>query len=195
MKKLALAALFLPILAWAGPEWSSLLKKDNVDIYKRQLKTDTEPEIKATGNISTTQEKALAWVTDIAQYAKLIKGIKTVEVLKTGTNEFYAYLYIDFPWPAADRDYTVHYQWEVKDNKTIIKWKDANYWRPDVPKGVVRIEKIRGSWVFENNTDGTIKATYTFLAEYGGSLPEWTKKDAHSAEPLELFKVIRKSLK
>jgi Polyketide cyclase / dehydrase and lipid transport len=195
MKKLALAALFLPVLAWAGAEWSSLLNKDNVEIYKRQLKTDTEPEIKGVGNIATTQEKALAFVTDIPKYGKLIKGVKTAEVLKTGTNELYAYFYIDFPWPAADRDYSVHYQWEVKDNKTIIKWKDANYWRPDVPKGVARIEKIRGSWVFEDNTDGTIKATYTFLADYGGDLPDWIKKDAHTGEPLELFKALRKGLK
>jgi hypothetical protein len=195
MKKLAVAALFIPVLAWAGSEWSSLLNKDDVAIYTRQLKTDTEPEIKGVGNISTTQEKALALITDIPKYSKLIKGVTKAEVLKTGTNELYAYFYIDFPWPANDRDYTAHFQWEVRDNKTTIKWKDANYWRPDVPKGAVRIEKVRGSWVFENNTDGTIKGTYTFLADYGGDLPEWIKKDAHTGEPLELFKALRKELK
>lgn len=195
MRKLLLAAILaLPLLAFAGETWSLLTTKENVDIYSRKLPKDTEPEIKGVGNLPASPDTVLALVTDIPKYAKLVKGIKTAEVLKTGTNEMYVYFYFDFPWPTSDRDYVAHYKWEKKDSTVTIKWQDANYWRPDVPEGVVRIEKVRGSWTLEANTDGTTKGTYVFLAEYGGSLPEWAKKDAQVAEPVELFKAIRKSL-
>lgn len=198
MKKLLLAALLflLPALALAGSAWSLVQSgKENLDIYKRQLSGDKEPEIKGIGDLPATPDEVLALITDIPKYAKLLHGISKAEVLKSGTNEVYVYFQCDFPWPASDRDYVAHYKWEKKGDSYLVTFKDANYWRPDVPKGMVRIETVRGSWLLEPNTDGTTKATYIFLAEYGGSLPEGIKKDAQVGEQVELFKALRKKLK
>jgi hypothetical protein len=198
MKKyLWLALCFLPILAFAGSSssWSLVQSgKENIDIYKRQLSGDKEPEIKGVGNLPATPDQVLALITDIPKYAKLLHGISKAEVLKSGTDEVYVYFQCDFPWPASDRDYVAHYKWEKKGDGYLVSFSDANYWRPDVPRGFVRIETVRGSWLLEPNTDGTTKATYIFLAEYGGSLPEGIKKDAQSGEQVELFKAVRKSL-
>ena len=199
MKKMLLLALLLvPALALAGgsSSWSLVQSgKDDVDIYKRQLSGDKEPEIKGIGSLPATPDQVLALITDIPKYAKLLHGISKAEVLKTGTNEVYVYFQCDFPWPASDRDYVAHYTWEKKGDGYLVSFVDANYWRPDVPRGMVRIETVRGSWLLEPNADGTsTKATYIFLAEYGGSLPEGIKKDAQIGEQVELFKAVRKSL-
>lgn len=192
---IALCAVLFPALAFAGTDWELLQSgKGDVDIYKRQLAGDKDPEIKGVGTISAPPEQVLAVLTDLDRYAKLLPHLKKVELLKSGADEFFAYFYFDLPWPTSDRDYTVHYKWKKKGDSYLVTCVDANYWRPDIPKGVVRIENIRCSWLLEPTSDGKTKATYIFLADYGGDLPEFVKKDAWVGEPMELFKALRKTL-
>jgi hypothetical protein len=196
MKKLAaLLLVLLPALAFAGSGWELLQSKGEVEVYKRQLASDKEPEIKGVGNLPASPDKALGLITDIPRYAKLLDHIKTAEVLKSGAEEAVVYFYFDFPWPTDDRDYVAHYKWKKVGDGYLIEWTDANYWRPLVPKGVARIKKIRGSWTLNPNADGTTRGTYLFLAEYGGDLPQWVKEEAWTGEPTELFKALRKALK
>jgi hypothetical protein len=195
MKKwFALIAALLPAVALAGTEWAVLESGKDITIYKRQLADDKEPEIKAVGGFPAAPKDVFALITDIPRYSKLLSHLEKAEVLKSTASEAVVYFKFDFPWPIADRDYVAAYKWEQKGDSFVIKWQDANYWRPDVPKGVVRIEKVRGSWTLDLKSDGTTAATYIFLADYGGELPEWAKKDAHKGEPTELFKVLKKGL-
>src|SRR5262245_21335243 len=128
---LLLLAVLLPALAFAGSDWELIQTgKGGVDIYKRKLPADKEPEIKGVGDLPGTPDKALALITDVDRYSKLLPHLKTAEVLKSTSNESFVYFNFDLPWPISDRDYVVRYQWKKVGDGYIVNWSDANYWRP-----------------------------------------------------------------
>jgi hypothetical protein len=190
---LMLACKTTEVDAAPGAAWSPLEKRKDIEIFSRTLSGDKEPEIKGVGQLAVAPEKAFALITDVSRYAKLLSHLKKADVLKSGTQESFVYFYFDLPWPLTDCDYVVHYQWETKDKGYIIKWRDANHLKAET-KGVIRIKEVRGSWLLEPTKDGKTLATYTFLAEYSGSVPNWMKKDAQTGEVKELFAALRKVL-
>src|SRR5262245_28253543 len=135
MRRILAATLaLLPLAAFAGSEWELLKHTADVDVYKHQLATDKEPEIKRVGALPAAPKDVLSLITDIKRYASLLSNVKTAEVLKSAPDEAVVYFYFDLPWPLSDIDYVADYRWKKKGDGYLIQWTDANYWRPDLAK-------------------------------------------------------------
>lgn len=161
----------LLLLVAAASPWSLVEKTGDIELYQRELDGERVVELKAV-TVSKLSVDALC----TASYGsdKLDAAESEVKLRKLVSNENgvrITYEQVSAP-VVSDRDYAVKAVREPLPNGGCrTRFDAANEHAPPLPKGFVRIEKLRGSWTFEPMAGGNVVCTYVIFTDPGGSIP------------------------
>lgn len=176
--------------------WELQKDANGVQVYTRSIEGWDINEYKATGKIKTTLAKAVeAYRCGSCRSQWASKRTSEVKNLKEITKDkIYTYSYADAPWPVSDRDNVVLVEYSYPKSGTVVARITAV---PDyIPRksGVVRVERIQGSWTFEDLRNGYVQVTTQVVADPGGSVPTWLVNSNIVNGPHESLSGLKKYL-
>jgi hypothetical protein len=144
---------------------------DGITLSSRELPDERVVELRAQVSSSKSISALCASAFGGATLDKAEPDITTRKLVSETANERVTYEQISAP-VVSDRDYAVRSVREpYGESGCRVRFAADNTQAPALPKGFVRIEKLRGSWTFEPQTDGGVAATYVIFTDPGGSLP------------------------
>ena len=160
----------LLLLLAAGPEWKQLDTVDGITIFSREVPRERVVELKLTVTSTASVERLCDAAFGDGKLDPAEPGISVRKVLSQSGTERVTYEQIDPPL-VSQRDYAVRATKQtLPDGRCVMAFAAANELAPAKAEGVVRIEKLRGSWEFERTATGT-RATYVIFTDPGGSIP------------------------
>ncbi len=153
------------------PGWKKLDTVDGIAIFSREVVGERLVELRLTTVSKSSVEKLCDAAFGKATLDPKEPDIALRKLISETANSRVTYEQISAP-VVSDRDYAVRATKELRENGTCrMAFEVANELAPPVPKGFVRISKLRGSWEFEPAPDGTTRATYVIFTDPAGSLP------------------------
>ncbi|MCP4438008.1 MAG: hypothetical protein GY810_03615 [Aureispira sp.] len=155
--------------------WDLQKDENGVQVYTRSIEGWDINEYKATAKVKASLDRAVeAYRCGHCRSQWATKRTSEVKNLKEVTHDrVYTYSYADAPWPIADRDNVALVEYFYPKKGTVVAKMSA---APDyMPRksGVVRVERIKGSWTFVDLGNGYTQVTTQVVADPGGSLPTW----------------------
>lgn len=97
------------------------------------------------------------------------------------------YQRFETPWPIWDRDVIVDIRGKVDHEKkrARVYFSDRKLKKPEVPKRVVRMPKLRGMYAVRGTKNGKTYLRYMVESNAGGSLPRWLIRWLSNSAPAE----------
>jgi hypothetical protein len=163
-------AVFTNPGAWKG------LEKGAVTVEGREISPGPYSEYRVTTETTQSLESLCVAVFEWGTHGKDNPGTKVSTLLKDGEDERVVYNQIEQP-VVSNRDYamTVMRRREAVDGGDPgvcrIRFVATNELAPAKPDGIVRMDRMWGSWTFERLESGKTRVTYTLFADPAGSIP------------------------
>ncbi|MBC8187012.1 MAG: hypothetical protein H8E78_02225 [Proteobacteria bacterium] len=168
------------IVFWVGIASSALAERNvvreenGITVEEESVEGRALPILIGTATMDASAEQIAAWVTAVHTYVDWQHSCEEARVLMQPDGSRLTYNRIASPWPVSDRDVVLRPSRENLDNGGIrlefLSTEDANF---DVPRGVVRMPRLIGSYVLTPRSEGGTHVVYTVDSDPGGSLPVW----------------------
>jgi len=188
------AALPAPLLAW---ERSKEDKKNNIKIYTRKVEGSNFKEYKAVMKIKATVPSLVALVDDISACSRWIHTCNEGRLLKrVSPKQSYTYTINEAPWPVSDRDAIVLNTISQESTKGPVRIDILGV--PDYApekENLVRVNMIKGHWLFTPLGDGMTEVTYQVHNDPGGNLPSWLVNSVVVTQPYNTMINMKKLVK
>lgn len=110
------------------------------------------------------QSKALEWNPNAGEYKVVVSA---------NPNSWLNYVIYDIPWPVGDQDLCLQYSMKQSGTVTEVVFQGTDHKSFPVKSGVGRISGTKGKWVFEQQTNGLMKITYTISTNRNSKLPKF----------------------
>ncbi len=164
----------LVLVVAAGSEWTKQDSGNGIELFARELPEERFNELKlvslSTQSVSSLCAAAFGSATlSPGEPSVVSRNLIREAHWKTG-KERVTYEQVTPPMVSA-RDFAVRRKQELLPNGSCrVTFSSANDLAPPCPKGMVRIEKLRGTWEFEPAGTST-RITYTVFSDPGGDIP------------------------
>lgn len=158
----------------ASNSWKLEMDKNGIKSYSRSLEGSNILEFRAVTVIDAPIETVGEVVRDMASYPLWVPYCSRGDVLhEIDRNNRTVYVYLDLPWPVADRDIVPEARttYDLQRGRAIAEITDTRYPACPPHKDVVRLPEFRGEYVFEYITRNKTGVIYTYRADVGGSIP------------------------
>ncbi len=166
-----LTATLLSLVLSAEPAWKKLDTSDGIGLSSRELEGERVVELRAITMTKASPLSLCAATRAMAVRTDLGDEVKMRKVIKNTPEELVKYEQVSAPI-VSDRDYAIRMTFLPTPNGNCsVPFTTANDQAPPLPRGFVRMEKLRGTWAFEAAGNGETRVTYTILADPGGSIP------------------------
>lgn len=154
--------------------WKIAKNKNGVKVETRFIDGWSIKQYRATVYIKTTLAKAVDAYRDPVKRKQFMKRSVSVSNLKeVSKNEIITYNHGNAPWPVADRDNITRSIFsKPTPNQVKVSMKSLPDYIPH-KKGIVRLPRSEGYWLFTDQGDGTVKVVQQSVADLGGSVPDW----------------------
>lgn len=176
--------------------WHKNLERDGITIETRHVAGSKFKEFKATMTVSSSLATARRVMNDIENYTRWMKDCKESRRARIlGRNSGIVYSVQSAPWPIADREAVVRYEYRESAKPSTLSISIAA--DPDaLPRdsGRVRIEKLSGYWKFTDLGLGRMEVIYSLHSEPGGNLPAWAIAGMVAHLPFETLRKLRMQL-
>ncbi|MEM6966352.1 MAG: START domain-containing protein [Bacteroidota bacterium] len=171
-------------------DWKLKTTKGKLKVYTRNNEHSDFKEIRITTTVSSSAEKIISVLNDVAGYHKWVfkcMGAKKIKVISS--NDYYYYTKSDFPFPITDRDLVVRStQWTDEATGFIFSHSKAVPKMKGDEKGFIRIPEFDSYWKLMPQPDGTINIDYVAVTDPGGNLPAWVVNLGITKGPVETMK-------
>lgn len=153
--------------------WKLEKNQNGVQVYTRKIKGFKLKEFRALTTVEASPEFLLDIIRAVDKYTDWMSHLEGSYIVKeVNENEIYVYTESDVPWPFSNRDIVTHSLLYWEGEKAMVKMTGMPEYIP-VNKGIVRVPKSRGFWVFEPDENGHTTITYQFQGDPGGKIPSW----------------------
>jgi hypothetical protein len=186
------------IVFWVGIASSVLAERNvvreenGITVEEESVEGRTLPIMIGTAMMDASAEQIAGWVTAVHTYVDWQHNCEEARVLMQPDGSRLSYTRIASPWPVSDRDVVLRASRENLENGGIrlefLSTEDADF---DVPRGVVRIPKLIGSYVLTPRSEGGTQVVYRVDSNPGGSLPAWLVKQAGKDLPYFTLKNLQ----
>jgi hypothetical protein len=189
---------FLIILCfsvYSEENWIKEFTKEGITVYTRPVEGSFLKEFKGEGMIDAPLEVCMNVMNDVENHTKWRPDCIEAKLLKQVGNIAINYSVTKAPWPVSDRDIVIRTIITSTDKKAVydlsaIEGEDLAPLR----KGVIRIKKMTGVWIFVRNGNRT-HATFQAKLDPGGSIPTWLANKTSIDQPFESIKGFREMVK
>ncbi len=178
----------LTLLLAAEPAWEKVDTVDGITVFSRELPNERMVELRLTTSSSLSLEKLCDAAYGDGKLDPLEPDIAARKIVSQTENERVTYEQIDPP-VVSMRDYAVRAKRTLTDGHCLIAFNIANEMAPKKADGVVRIEKLRGSWEFQR-TGTTTVGTYVIFTDPGGSIPAAFIEGSRRKTAIKWVKVV-----
>jgi len=186
------------IVFWVGIASSALAERNvvreenGITVEQESVEGRSLPIMIGTMTMDASAEQIAAWVTAVHTYVDWQHNCEEARVLMQPDGSRLTYNRVASPWPVSDRDVVLRSSRENLENGSIrlefLSTEDANF---DVPRGVVRMPRLIGSYVLTPRSEGGTHVVYTVDSDPGGSLPAWLVKQAGKDLPYFTLKNLQ----
>lgn len=154
--------------------WKTAKNKNGVKIETRFIDGWSIKQYRATVYIKTTLAKAVdAYRDPVKRKAFMKRSVSVSNLKEVSKNEIITYNHGNAPWPVADRDNVTRSIFsKPAPNQVKVSMKSLPDYIPH-KKGIVRLPRSEGYWLFTDQGDGTVKVVQQSVADLGGSVPDW----------------------
>lgn len=195
----ALCILFLRFASgtFAQEEWKLKSDNDGIKTYSRKLADSRINAVKIESIYPSSVSQFVSVLMDVSAYDKWIYNSRsTTLVKKVSPSELYYYSEVNFPWPAANRDFVSHVNIR-QDPHTKVVTVDASNVSGILPAkpNIVRISRSTATWTITPVARDQVKVEYILQVDPGGDLPAWLINPFASKGLVETFKNLRGQLK
>lgn len=174
--------------------WKIAKNKNGVKIETRFIDGWSIKQYRATVYIKTTLAKAVEAYRDPVQRKKFMRrSIEVSNLKEISRDDIITYNLGDAPWPVVDRDNITRSRFYWSPKQVKITMKSIPDYIPK-KKGIVRVPRAQGYWLFTDMGDGTIKVVQQSVAELGGSVPDWVINSTIVEGPYEVLLGLKKML-
>jgi Polyketide cyclase / dehydrase and lipid transport len=160
---------------------------EGVTIYRRD--SSGPLTLGGEGRMALPWKTVLAVLTDYAGQPAWVKTLAESRIIARGPGWIDVYQRLKLP-VVADRDYTLHVEWQEYPDGAVLKFSTANDRGPAPTKGVVRVWTNWGSWRLQADGASTY-AVYELTFDVAGSVPSWLGHGRAAKEIGVLFQSIR----
>ena len=176
----------------AAADRSVVLVKDGITVEQDAAEGRTLPILIGTTTMKTDPERIAAWVTAVHTYVDWQHNCEEARVLEQPDGTRLTYNRIGSPWPVSDRDVVLRStRKNLEDGVIRLDFRSTEVARVEVPRGVVRMRRLVGSYVLTPTNDGETRVVYTVDSDPGGSLPAWLVKQAGKDLPYHTLENLR----
>lgn len=164
--------LFVGVLP-AQNNWELKKDEDGIKIYTSNQKESVYKKFKAIAVFTCKPIDMVEILKDANNYNNWVADCENVKLLTQDSIIQYHYIEISLPWPFDNRDMIYKFEYNILNSSKI---KVSINGVPDYinkKKGVVRMDKVSGEWLFELIGDNKTKVTYMLHSEPGGEIPGW----------------------
>jgi hypothetical protein len=154
--------------------WELEKNKNGIKIYTRSTDQSRIKEFKAITTVNAKRIRVAEIIARITDYVNWYPDCSDAKILEEiSSTERKVYYRIDLPWPTADRDIIMNLKVKVNNEKkeTLLLFTQSSGGKKKVD-GVVRMTFAKGYWKLVTEGSQT-KVHYQFIADPGGSLPDW----------------------
>lgn len=184
-----IAHLSLLLLA-ADPDFSRVEQTDGVLIEARPVAGSGVVELRLTTTTTRTVKSLCDAAFGTGKFDPQEPDLKARTVLLERDDERVTYEQISPPL-VAQRDYAVRARrLPGADGSCTMRFEAANDLAPPKPEGWVRIEKLKGAWIFEPAPGGKTRVTYLIHSDPAGSIPPFLVEGSRRAIALKWMKML-----
>jgi hypothetical protein len=161
----------LLLLALGADEWSEVDEDDGIKLEARDVKNTSHRELRVTTTTKHSPEALCAAAFGDGSFDSKEPTLKARKLLAKGDNELVIYDQLATP-VVSDRDVVLKVRREQGSDGSCRVFIDAIS-RDDIPaaKGFVRIDWLKGSWLFAPKGNGETAVTYTIFTDPKSSMP------------------------
>ncbi|MDR3716594.1 MAG: START domain-containing protein [Puia sp.] len=193
-----LLAFFLVRLTGTSQNtWTLKKDKDSIKVYNRGDEQSKFKELKVEMDLKASLSDLAAVILDIGDYKDWSFNTRTSYVIKqVSPSELYFYSEIESPWPADNRDLTLHLVITQEPvGKTMkINIRTVTGLVPPKPN-TVRVPMSDETWVVTRMDKTQIRIAYQLKLDPGGALPAWLINTFSVKGPFETFKHLREQVR
>jgi START domain len=181
---------------FTNPQAWTVLESGPLTIESRPITGTPFSEFRVTADSKEVSVEALCrsvfeWGTKEADSP----GLKASKVLQDGDDERVVYNQIEQPF-VSNRDYAMTVIRRRDESGCGIRFKATNDRAPTKGEGVVRMDRLWGSWRFTPIEGGGARVTYTLFADPAGAVPPFLVHGSQrSAAKDSVKKAIEKAKK
>jgi len=194
---LALAIIAIPFSVTAQDGWTLKKDQDGIRVYNRPGERSRFNDLRVEMVIPARLSSLAAVILDIDNYPNWSFNTKQSYVIKkVGPGELYFYTLIHSPWPASDRDLTLHTRISQDAVSRVMTIHVENVSGLVPPKkDLVRVPLSIEHWTVTPLTDGRIRIDYQLQLDPGANVPAWLINTFSTKGPFETFTHLREQLK
>ena len=176
---MSVLALALALVTPASAERSVVRVEDGITVEEDTGAGRALPIMIGTTTMNTTPAQIAAWVTAVHTYVDWQHNCEEARVLSQPDGSALTYNRIGSPWPVSDRDVVLRTTKEtLEDGGIRLEFRSTEDVNLEVPRGVVRMPRLIGSYVLTPVAAGGTHVVYTVDSDPGGSLPAWLVRQA-----------------
>ncbi len=195
----AVVLLFILLISHSfvsnAESWHLVHDEQGVQVYWQTIAGSDIPKSRSQMTVTTTIEKLLVVLDDIAGYKNWMYSCQEAKLLGKEGDKTYVYTAFSAPWPVSPRDsvsyFTLkhtpeHKQWQVEVVNQADKLKPR--------QGYVRMPKLQARWTVHAINPSQLRITYELHMELGGSVPSWLAQERSWQIPFYSLVNLRKML-
>lgn len=175
-------------------DWKLAKNKSEIQVYTRKVEGNPLKEYKVVTRLKVDQQAPVSLLRNISKNTEWIYNCQDSYIVKQHTpDDFYVYYHVKSPWPVADRDMVIRFQFSQEGKTIICRQTNA----PDlVPliESRVRIPVMDATWQIVPQENGYVEVSQQVLTAPGGSIPKWLVNTAIVDAPFYSFVKLRNLL-
>lgn len=186
-------SLMLVAVLGADAEWKKLDPIDGIELWSRPVAGSSVVELKLVTTVRADPQRLCDEAFGKGELDPEEPDLKARTVLASGPDTRLTYDQIS-PAVVSNRDYAVRATRErLPGNACRMVFAAANEGAPPLPKGFVRITKLKGEWRFEPvEPAGHTRLTYTVHSDPAGSIPAFLVEGKRRTFAVQWVKLITK---
>ncbi len=175
--------------------WDLKKDKNGIKVYTRSVEGYKLKEFKGVVRIKTTMAQAKSVLMRISSYTTWQHNVSTAKIVGDKTSDqFYAYVVTNAPWPVSDREVVVKNDIEKGTDGSVTFHMNAVTGKGPQNTGNVTMTYMKGFWKLTPMGDGTVEVIQQVHADPAGNIPDWLSNSAVVDTPYKTLYNLKQKL-
>lgn len=169
-----------------------ILEKDGITVETELHSGRIFPLMIGRTKMESSVQQISQWLRAVHTYVDWQHNCIEAKALTLSDGTIAAYNRVKSPWPVSDRDVIMLSSVKALDGGGLLmEFNNIEDDSVKVPKGVVRMVHLSGSYRLTPSLDGGTDVVYTLDSDPGGKIPTWLVKQASKDMPYNTLKNLR----
>jgi len=176
----------------AGADRNIILIKDGITVEEEVKEGQAFPIMFGKTRMNASVKQIGEWIRAVHTFVDWQHNCIEAKILTKADGSMLIYNRVASPWPVSDRDVVIRPSETSLDNGGVLmKFENVQDGSVNVPRRVVRMVRLVGSYRLTPSPKGGTDVIYTLDSDPGGKIPAWLVKQASKDLPFKTLKNLR----